>query len=194
LSLYITGDDSNQELPPEWSASLARFDINRNTLIDSVVSNPVLYPMLSDPLTPSDLFRGRIGLISDSEFPGGWDGTPGEPPATGWWPETIQRASGPPLAYPADPYPAPEIAFFAPIERPRSGDARTIDLARMSFPITAPAPPQIWVTADGHCGYALGEDAQQVSCVTVDCSTPCIGSPMTMDFGRRGVLCRCPTC
>jgi hypothetical protein len=194
LSLYITGGDDNQDLPPEWSASLARFDINPNGLIDSVVNNSILYPMLTNPLTPSDLFSGKIGLISDPEFPGGWDGVPGEPPTTGWWPEAIQRTSRPPLAYPADPYPMPVLAFFVPIKRPRSGDARTIDLARMSFAITAPARPEIWLTADGHCGYAFGEDAQHVNCVTVDCPTPCIGSPMAMDFGRKAVLCRCPGC
>ena len=58
-------------------ASLARFDINTDGLIDSVANNPILYLMLSEPLTPSDLFRGQIGLISDPEFPGGWTGRQG---------------------------------------------------------------------------------------------------------------------
>jgi hypothetical protein len=196
LSLYITGRDAVVGIPPQWSGSLASVNINLDRLANSIVNYPILLPMLVNPLTPSELFTGQIGLVSDPEFTAGWDGEHGETPATGWWPEAIQLAAGPPLAYPADPYPLPELAFFAPIQRPPSADARVVDLARVSFAIAAPAPPQIWPTADGRCGYALSEDEQpaRIRCVTVHCPTPCVGSTMTADFGRSAVLCRCSGC
>jgi hypothetical protein len=197
VALRASGRTGVEELPREWFDALERFGIAENTLVDSVLHDPTLSSMILNPLSPEALATGLIGLVSDDEFPGGWDGMPGPPPLDGWWPEAIRLATGPPLAYPADPDPLPVLAFFIPVERSSPERPRTVDLARVEFglPTGYPlAPPRITPTPDGRCGYQQDPEAQyrRVICATLNCPQSCSRRSWARDGGRSGVQCRCP--
>ena len=198
LAIRVSGRSPGVgEVPREWFAALETVG-PENVVIEGVMRDSTLSLMIREPLSlespAGGLAGGQIGLISDTVFPGGWGAKPGRPPTAGWWPEAIQLLDGPPLAYPADPDPFPVLAFFVAIE-PSFPGPRNLLLARATFPIPASpsAPPRIWPTPDGQCGYQISEETQfqQVTCITLNCPHSCSGSEMTLDGGRSGVLCRC---
>lgn len=194
-AILVSGSSAIAGLPPEWLAALEPLG-STGTLIDAVMRDPVLSPMVQEPLSPEGLAGGRIGLVGDNSFPGGWNGQPGPRPNQGWWPEAIRLVDGRAIAYPADPETTPVVAFFVPIERFQPGPSRTVGLASVTFPIPSlqpPAPPQITPSPDGLCGYSVSLDTgyRRVDCATLNCPRSCARRPTAIDGGRAAVLCRC---
>jgi hypothetical protein len=197
VAIRVGGRSGVEDLPREWFASLEAAGIAENTLVEAVLNDPTLRPMVQQGFRPTGLAAGLIGLISDDEFPGAWDGQEGKAPSEGWWPEAIRLADAPPLAYPADPDPLPVLAFFAPVERPSAERSGTVDLARLAFPLPVgppAAPPWIIPSPDGLCGYQAGEETgfRRIECATLKCPQSCLPTRMTLDGGRSAVVCGCP--
>lgn len=195
VAIVVSGSSPVAGLPPEWLASLEPLG-STGSLVEAVVGDPVLSPMVQELLSPEALAYGQIGLVGDSFFPGGWDAEPGPRPNQGWWPEAIRLVDGSAIAYPADPDPTPVVSFFAPIERFQPGLPRTVSLASVTFRIPflqPPASPQITPSRDGLCGYriSVATGYRRVDCETLNCSGSCSRTPTAIDGGRAAVVCKC---
>lgn len=194
-AILVSGSSAIAGLPPEWLASLEAIG-STGMLVDAVIGDPVLSPMVREPLSPEVLADGQIGLVGDNSFPGDWDGEPGPRPNQGWWPEAIRLLDGRAIAYPADPDPTPVVAFFAPIQRYQPGLPQTVSLASVTFRIPIlqpPAPPRITPSGDGLCGYRVSSDTgyRRVDCETLNCAGSCSRTATAIDGGRTAVVCTC---
>ena len=194
-AILVSGSSAIAGFPQEWLVSLEPFS-SPERLVDAVLGDPVLSPMIQEPINPEALAYGQIGLVGDDSFPGGWDGEPGPRPNQGWWPEAIRLADGRAIAYPADPDPTPVVAFFAPVERFQLAMPRTVSLASITFTIPflqPPARPRITPSLDGLCGYRVSSDSgyRRVECETLNCSGSCYRTATAIDGGRTAVVCKC---
>jgi hypothetical protein len=180
----------------EWSDSIRDSGFDEELLLMEVMGDPTLSALIRETLPLEALAAGQIGLVTAPNSLDRWDAPRARPPSSGWWPEAIRLADGPPLAYPADPDPYPILAFFGGIDQSSPSGARIVQLASVTFPIpTTRVPPrvQIWPSPDGQCGYQLSEQTQfqELTCVTLNCPRSCTSSAMTRDDDRSAFICRC---